>query len=180
MLEPFFRKSISGARQEGFWEKPRAGPCWEGCSGGKGQPVGALRQPCLLYRRLPTCGGGESRVAFRLHEAFFPPHPAQVGDLRYGRHGCLRYASDRRKKSHPMSATDLIEQLKALPSREREAFARLFRESEKPTVQTAGNGNGASAPGSGNWPDFGARLKRIYGNKAADSEAVTSYARGDW
>ena len=44
---------------------------------------------------------------------------------------------------------------------------------------TAGNGNGAS--GSGNWPDFGARLKRIYGNKVvADSEAVISYARGDW
>ncbi len=76
-----------------------------------------------------------------------------------------------------MSATELIEQLKALSVKEREAFARLFREFEKPNVQTAGNGN--STPGSGNWPDFGARLKRIYGNKVvADSEAVISYARG--
>lgn len=82
-----------------------------------------------------------------------------------------------------MSATELIEQLKALSAKERDAFARLFRELEKPTVSAAGNGNGngASAPGSGNWPDFGARLKRIYGNKVvADSEAVISYARGDW
>jgi len=31
------------------------------------------------------------------------------------------------------------------------------------------------------WPDFGALLKRIYGDKVvADSEAVISYARGDW
>lgn len=80
-----------------------------------------------------------------------------------------------------MRATELIEQLKALSAKERDAFARLFRELEKPTVPAAGNGNGASAPGSGNWPDFGARLKRIYGNKVvADSEAVISYARGDW
>jgi len=78
-----------------------------------------------------------------------------------------------------MSATELIEQLKALSANEREAFARLFRELEKPTVPAAGNGNGA--PGSGNWADFSARLKRIYGNKVvADSEAVISYARGDW
>jgi hypothetical protein len=80
-----------------------------------------------------------------------------------------------------MSATELIEQLKTLSAKEREAFVRLFRELERPTVQTAGNGSGASALGSGNWPDFGARLKRIYGNKVvADSEAVISYARGDW
>jgi hypothetical protein len=80
-----------------------------------------------------------------------------------------------------MSVTELIEQLKALSAREREAFVRLFRELESPTVPVAGNGSGASASGSGNWPDFGARLKRIYGNKVvADSEAVISYARGDW
>ncbi|MGA2436749.1 MAG: hypothetical protein ABSG25_15850 [Bryobacteraceae bacterium] len=80
-----------------------------------------------------------------------------------------------------MSATELIEQLKALPARERKAFARLFHELETPHVPAAGKGNGAPASGSGNWPDFGARLKRIYGNKVvADSEAVISYARGDW
>jgi hypothetical protein len=78
-----------------------------------------------------------------------------------------------------MSATELIEQLKSLSAKEREAFARLFRELEKPAGPGAGNGKGA--PGPGNWPDFGARLKRIYGNKVvADSEAVISYARGDW
>lgn len=80
-----------------------------------------------------------------------------------------------------MSTTELIEQLKALSTSEREAFARLFHELETPTVPAAGNGNGTPASGSGNWPDFGARLKRIYGNKVvADSEAVISYARGDW
>ena len=78
-----------------------------------------------------------------------------------------------------MSATELIEQLKALPARERETFARLFRELEMPTLPAAPNGNGAS--GSANWPDFGARLKCIYGNKVvADSQGVISYARGDW
>ena len=77
-----------------------------------------------------------------------------------------------------MSATELIEQLKALSAKEREAFARLFHELEEPTSPSPGNGN--SAPDSGNWPDFGARLKRIYGNKVvADSEAVISYARGE-
>ena len=80
-----------------------------------------------------------------------------------------------------MSTTELIEQLKALSASEREAFARLFHELERPTVPAAANANGASASGSGNWPDFGARLKRIYGDKVvADSEAVISYARGDW
>jgi hypothetical protein len=77
-----------------------------------------------------------------------------------------------------MSATELIEKLKSLPTREQEVFARLFHELETPTVSTGGNGNGASV--SGNWPDFGARLKRIYGEKVvADSEAVIGYARGD-
>jgi len=79
-----------------------------------------------------------------------------------------------------MSATELIEQFKALSAGEREAFARFFHELETPTDPATGNGNGASASGFGNWPDFGARLKRIYGNKVvADSEAVISYGRGD-
>jgi hypothetical protein len=78
-----------------------------------------------------------------------------------------------------MSVAELIEQLKALSAKERELFARLFDELEAPTDPLAGNGNGASC--AGNWPDFGARLKRIYGNKVvADSEAVISYGRGDW
>jgi hypothetical protein len=77
-----------------------------------------------------------------------------------------------------MSATELIEQLKALPARERKVFKRLFRELETSATPPHGNGNGVS--GSGNWPDFGARLKRIYRDKVvADSEAVISYARGE-
>ena len=83
-------------------------------------------------------------------------------------------------KFSQMSATELIEQFKALSAREREEFARFFHELETPTGPATGNGNGASASG-GNWPDFAARLKRIYGNKVvADSEAVISYGRGDW
>ena len=39
-----------------------------------------------------------------------------------------------------MSVTELIEQLKALSAREREAFARLFHEMETPTVPGAGMG----------------------------------------
>ncbi len=78
-----------------------------------------------------------------------------------------------------MSASELIEQWKALPPKEREAFARLLRQLEKAAAPAAGDGNGG--PGSASWPDFGARLKRIYGNKVtADSQSVISYARGDW
>ena len=78
-----------------------------------------------------------------------------------------------------MSASELIKKVKALPAREREAFARLFRRLQKRIVPAVRNGNGVSR--SANWPDFGARLKRIYGDKvAADSEGVVSYARGDW
>jgi hypothetical protein len=78
-----------------------------------------------------------------------------------------------------MSTIELIEQLKALSASEREAFARLFHELEKATISAPVKSGGASGPG--NWPDFGARLDRIYGNKVvADSKAVISYARGDW
>lgn len=78
-----------------------------------------------------------------------------------------------------MSASELIEQWKALSPKEREAFARLLRQLEKAAPLAVSNGNGG--PGSASWPDFGARLKRIYGNKvAADSQGVISYARGDW
>ncbi len=80
-----------------------------------------------------------------------------------------------------MSATELIEQLKALPAKEREAFFRLFCELEKRTVSVSANGNDASVSSPRNWPDFGARLRRIFGDKVvADSEAAISYARGDW
>ncbi|HEY3912890.1 MAG TPA: hypothetical protein VGN61_00270 [Verrucomicrobiae bacterium] len=78
-----------------------------------------------------------------------------------------------------MSAAEIIKQLKALPDSEREAFVRLFREMETAAMPPPGDKNGASA--SNDWPDFGARLKQIYGDKVVvDSEAVISYARGEW
>jgi hypothetical protein len=78
-----------------------------------------------------------------------------------------------------MSASELIEQLKALPAEDREVFMRLLRELETPSAPAASEG--AGAPAAGDWPDFGARLRRIYGNKVvAGSEAVISYGRGDW
>jgi hypothetical protein len=40
--------------------------------------------------------------------------------------------------------------LKSLSAKEQEAFARLFREVEKPRAAIAGNGSSAS----GKWPDF--------------------------
>lgn len=77
-----------------------------------------------------------------------------------------------------MKAAELIEQIKTLSPEERDSFARLFRELEKPTIQRESSGNGASGPAK--WADFGERLKRIYGNKViADSQPVISYGRGD-
>lgn len=74
---------------------------------------------------------------------------------------------------------ELIEHLKSLPAEEREAFARRFHELERSAATVDGKGNGGASPAS--WPDFGARLKRIYGDKVvADSKAVISSARGDW
>jgi hypothetical protein len=73
----------------------------------------------------------------------------------------------------------VVEQLKALPATEWDAFSRLFRSLEAAAVPAEGNGKSVSV--SGNWSDFGARLKRIYGDKiTAESEAVISYARGEW
>ena len=78
-----------------------------------------------------------------------------------------------------MSASELIQQWKALPATERDAFSRLFQELKTLTPQ-AETCSEASA-GAGNWPDFGDRLKRIYGNRVvADSDEASSHARGDW
>jgi len=80
-----------------------------------------------------------------------------------------------------MSAAELIEQLKALPPSERETFARLFRAMVEPRAPVEGNGKGQLTSNPGNWPDFTERLKHIYGSKlVADSQAVISFARGDW
>ena len=59
-----------------------------------------------------------------------------------------------------MSATELIKQMAALPPQERARFEQLFRAME----------NGARTPGLAgqrHWPDFGERLRCIYGDSRA-------------
>lgn len=72
-----------------------------------------------------------------------------------------------------MSATELIKQVAALPPQERTLFEQLFRGME----------SGAGNPGlahQGKWPDFGQRLRDIYGDKVApDSQGIIDEGRGD-
>jgi len=72
-----------------------------------------------------------------------------------------------------MSATDLIKQVAALPQRERTLFEQLFH--------AMNNGSRpASPPSHSNWPDFGERLRGIYGDKIApDSQNIIDEGRGD-
>ena len=71
-----------------------------------------------------------------------------------------------------MSATELIKQVAALPQQERTLFEQLFDAMK----------NGGHAPGPvsrSNWPDFGERLRGIYGDKIApDSQKVIDEGRG--
>jgi hypothetical protein len=72
-----------------------------------------------------------------------------------------------------VSATELIKQVAALPQRERTLFEQLFH-----ALKT-----GSPAPGPTNkskWPDFGERLRGIYGDKIApDSRNIIDEGRGD-
>jgi len=72
-----------------------------------------------------------------------------------------------------MSATELIKQVAALPPQERTRFGQLFHDME----------NGSRDPGltrQAKWPDFGERLRDIYGNKVApDSKTIIDEGRGD-
>ena len=72
-----------------------------------------------------------------------------------------------------MSATELINQVAALPPQERTVFEHLFRAME----------SGAGTPGQANrtqWPDFGQRLRDIYGDKVApDSQDTIDEGRDD-
>jgi len=72
-----------------------------------------------------------------------------------------------------MSARELIQQVAELPEQERVLFDHLFN-----SLKT-----GAAATGSvsnANWPDFGERLQRIYGDKIApDSQPIIDEGRGD-
>ena len=71
-----------------------------------------------------------------------------------------------------MSAADLIKQVAALPPHERVRFEQLLHALERktdppaPTVQSR-------------WPDFGERLRNIYGDKIlTDSQALIDEGRG--
>ena len=72
-----------------------------------------------------------------------------------------------------MSATELIKQVAALPPQERTLLEQLFQAME----------NGTSTPGLASqrqWPDFGERLRRIYGDKVApDSQSIIEEGRSD-
>ena len=72
-----------------------------------------------------------------------------------------------------MSATELIKQVAALPQPERTRFEQLFH--------AMNSGNRLPAPATkSNWPDFGERLRGIYGDKITpDSQNIIDEGRGD-
>ena len=73
-----------------------------------------------------------------------------------------------------MSATDILEQLKALPPAEQAAFDQLLRQWQ------SAHASPKSAPRARQWPDFLARLRSIYGTKTTgDSQSLISELRGD-
>ena len=70
-----------------------------------------------------------------------------------------------------MSATELIRQLAALPSDERRRFEQLF--------EAMKNGGAPQPPKQTSWPDFGERLRAIYGDRIApDSQSIIDEGRG--
>lgn len=72
-----------------------------------------------------------------------------------------------------MSATELIKQVAALPPREKMLFEQLFHKMES-------DAGAPKLPSEPRWPDFGERLRGIYGDKVApDSQRVIDEGRGD-
>jgi hypothetical protein len=72
-----------------------------------------------------------------------------------------------------MSATELIKEVAALPHREKALFEQLFH-----ALENGGRASDAVSPS--NWPDFGERLRGIYGDKIApDSQNIIDEGRGD-
>ena len=72
-----------------------------------------------------------------------------------------------------MSATELIQQVAALPQRERMQFEQLFQAMKHGILSP-----GPASPA--NWPDFGDRLRLIYGEKTVpDSQSIMDDGRGD-
>ena len=71
-----------------------------------------------------------------------------------------------------MSATELLEKVKALPPKEQTAFAHLFHALQARPVPAAAKPH--------RWPDFAERLNRIYGDKVtSDSQRLVDEGRGD-
>jgi hypothetical protein len=72
-----------------------------------------------------------------------------------------------------MSAKELIQQVAALPQRDRTLFEQLFH--------AMNNGSPPPGPSShSNWPDFAERLRGIYGDKIVpDSRNIIDEGRGD-
>jgi hypothetical protein len=71
-----------------------------------------------------------------------------------------------------MNAIDLIQQVAALPPQERTLFERLFRTLDQGKFTPP-------SPSNPEWPDFGERLRGIYGDKVApDSQNIIDEGRG--
>jgi hypothetical protein len=58
-----------------------------------------------------------------------------------------------------MSVNELLEQIKALPARERRRLVEIVLEFEEESTSTAASSHWIQ------WPDVEARAKRIFGNK---------------
>jgi hypothetical protein len=72
-----------------------------------------------------------------------------------------------------VSATELIKHVAALPQGERTVFEQLFH-------AMTGGGRAPAPANQSNWPDFGERLRAIYGDKIVpDSQSIIDEGRGD-
>jgi hypothetical protein len=72
-----------------------------------------------------------------------------------------------------MSANELIQQVAALPQRERTLFEQLFHAMEN-------GGHNSNPVSQARWPDFGERLRGIYGGKITpDSQKIIDEGRWD-
>lgn len=74
-----------------------------------------------------------------------------------------------------MSAAELIRKMAELPPAERVIFEQLYRAMQNGERTSASD---SVAPAS--WPDFGHRLRQIYGSKiTSDSQRIIDEARGE-
>jgi len=72
-----------------------------------------------------------------------------------------------------VSVNELIQQVSALSQRERALFNQLFR-------SLASDSSSPRPANPAIWPDFGERLRGIYGDKTVpDSQSIIDEGRGD-